>query len=235
MPRLLDDNIEKIKVFNSKNGMAATALKLAKEDADSHLSNNMGVAIVCKPHQGILRPHEVVEVTMMVYNELAGFFKDTLVSEVKGLEPQEFPIELLIRGSPLMIPTDQVGLNVSEQPYLLDFGGMLINSQPLQKTLKLDNIGTRPLRIELSVYNLDDMDPLRDEFSIKIADPIPGSGQLALVKFDPIQPNETNKEPFSLSSNNIIIPPKSNVLVTVSYYSETIKVFNSVLVAKPVF
>ena len=114
---------------------------------------------------------------MMVYNEIAGSFNDTLISEIKGLDPKEFPIELFIRGSPLRIPTDQVGLNISEEPYMLDFGGMLINTKPLEKTLKFDNIGTRPLRIDLKIYSLDDMDKNRDEFKINITDPIPGSEQ----------------------------------------------------------
>jgi hypothetical protein len=39
-----------------------------------------------------------------IYNNICGRFEDTIVSEVKGLEPVEFPINIGIKGSPVEIP-----------------------------------------------------------------------------------------------------------------------------------
>ena len=171
----------------------------------------------------------------MIFNEIAGSFNDTLTSEIKGLMPKQFPIELFIRGSPLKIPTDQVGLKISEFPYLLDFGGMLLNSKPLTKTLKFENIGTRFMKLQLRIYSLDTMKKDRDEFKISIADPIPGSGKLALVKFNPLQPPSQSDIPFSVDTSEVVISPKSSVIFTVTYTSDHIQSYNSVIVAKPTF
>ena len=233
--KLLNDKIEKTHIFYSKNGKEATKKKRAKREAEAYLTNGKGVALVCRPREGVIRPNSSIEVIVMIFNELAGSFKDTLVSEVKGLEPQNFPVELYIKGSPLIIPSDQVGLNITELPYMLDFGGMLINTQPLTKTLRLDNIGTRELIVVMDIYSIDDLDENRNEFKLSITGPVPGTGREAEVKFEALEPEKVSEEPFSLDQQYVMIPPKSHVKLQVSYFSNTPTVFNSVVVLQPYF
>lgn len=233
--KLMDDNIEKTHVFYSKNGMIATKEKRAKREAEGYLETGKGVALVCKPKEGTIKPNDSIEITVMIFNELAGSFKDTLISEIRGLEPSKFPVELFIKGTPLKIKTDQVGLNISEEPYLLDFGGMLFQTKPLKKTLRLDNIGTRPLVVDLEIYSIDNLNKERDEFEIKILDPVPGSGNEAEVKWNALEPEEEFRYPFEISEYRIFIPPKSKYILEVTYTSDEIKIFNSVILAKPQF
>lgn len=234
-PKLVNERIERTHVFYSSNGMKHTKAKRERLLAENYLSNDKGIAIVCIPEEGTLNPHSQLEINVSVFNEIAGSYADTLIAEVRGLEPVKFPVTLFIKGSPLIIPTDQVGLNISEEPYMLDFGGMLINTEPLKKPLRIDNTGTQPLKVELYIYSIDELDRNRDEFIIRFDNPVPGTKNVCSIVWDAIEPEETAKEPFKLNVKTIIVPPKSNYKLTVTYCSDQIKTYNSVLVAKPSF
>jgi hypothetical protein len=52
-PKLLDDKIEKVGVFSSNNGMQATKVKIQRNEAQNHLQNKKGIALVCKPNEGV--------------------------------------------------------------------------------------------------------------------------------------------------------------------------------------
>ena len=56
-PKLIDDKIEKVQVFSSHNGMQATKVKIQKNEAQNHLQNRKGIALVCKPNEGVLLPN----------------------------------------------------------------------------------------------------------------------------------------------------------------------------------
>jgi hypothetical protein len=93
--------------------------KKFEKDANFFLSNNKGIAIVFSPHMGELPPHSEIPITVMVYNNVCGRFEDKVISEVRGLEPMEFPVSIAIKGSPVEIPGSQVGLSYSEPIPLL--------------------------------------------------------------------------------------------------------------------
>lgn len=235
LPKLLNEKIERTHVFYSKEGMNATNIKKEKKLSEYYLSNQKGIAMVCTPHEGTLKPNSQVEVTIQIFNEIAGSFKDKLVAKIRGLEPQEFPINMNIRGSPLVIPTDQVGLGISEIPYTLNLGGMLVNTEPLRKPLRIDNTGTQPLKVKFSIYSIDELDQQRDQFRIRIGDPEPGTGNIAGVKFEPIKPEKTSETPFQIDQEVISLPAKSTKIINVEYQSNDIKLFRSVLIAEPIF
>ena len=123
-PKLLDDRIEKIQVFSSNNGMQATKIKIQRNEAQNHLQNKKGIAIVCMPNEGVLPPNTSLNISISIYNEISGSFFDKLISEIKGLDPVEFQVKLFIKGSPLIIPVNQVGLDIRSTPPLLNLGGM---------------------------------------------------------------------------------------------------------------
>jgi hypothetical protein len=92
------------------------------------------------------------------------------------------------------------------------------------------------LEVELFIYSVDELDKDREEFRIKIEDPIPGTKDaFASVRWDAIEPEKTSEQPFSVDQMKFVIPPKSHIKLTVSYSSEEIRTFNSVIVAKPKF
>ena len=69
----------------------------------------------------------------MVYNNVCGRFDDKVVSEVRGLEPVEFPVSIAIKGSPVEIPGNQVGLSYSEPIPLLPMPTQVVKTQPVSK------------------------------------------------------------------------------------------------------
>lgn len=92
------------------------------------MSNNKGIALVFNPHIGELPPHSEVPITVTIYNNVCGKFDDKIVSEIKGLPPVEFPVSIAINGSPIVIPSNQVGLNYKTVPVTLPIPTIVINS-----------------------------------------------------------------------------------------------------------
>ena len=101
---ILSDEHEATAKFSSATGNTFTQTKKLEKEANYFLSNNKGIAIVIKPHIGELPPHSEIPVTVMVYNNVCGKFTDKIISQVRGLEPMEFPIQIGIKGSPVEIP-----------------------------------------------------------------------------------------------------------------------------------
>lgn len=233
--KLLNDEVEQTHIFYSENGLKATQAKYAQKEAEEFLTTNKGVALVCDPTEGNLSANSEITITVKIYNEISGVFDDTLCCDIKGLETKQFPVKLFIQGSPLKIPTDQVGLKIQTDPPILDFGGKLKDSKHLEKSLKLMNIGTQPLIVTLKIFNIDDLDKNRDQFKISIEEKKPGSNDLVQVKWNPIEPEKTNSSPFSLENYQIVVPAKSTVPVKIIYDSNDIRAFNSVLTATPKF
>ena len=189
--------------------------------------------MVCKPNEGVLPPNTSLTISIAIYNEISGYFFDKLISEVKGLDPVNFPVNLFIRGSPLIIPVNQVGLDIQSTPPLLNLGGMQLNAEPIVKGFKLENIGTSDLEVNLKTYNVGEMDPQRDQFNIKILPPRPGSTDLVNVKWDPIEPEESLDGPFKVIPNRCIIKSKTVATFQVEYYLNEEKKCNSVITATP--
>jgi hypothetical protein len=233
--KLLNDNVEMTHVFYSENGMKATQIKYAQKEAEEYLKNGKGVALVCDPVKGSLAANSEAVITVKVYNELSGVFTDKLMCDIKGLETAVFPVTMVIRGSPLKIPTDQVGLKINHDPPILDFGGKLKDGKALEKTLKLSNIGTQPMIVVLKIFNIDDLDPKRDQFRMKFTSGMPGTGSIVGVKWEPIEPPFTDQEPFTLEEYQLTIPPKSVVPVKIKYDSNEIREYNSVVTITPRF
>lgn len=113
---ILSDEHEATAKFSSATGNTFTQTKKLEKEANFFLSNNKGIAIVIKPHIGELPPHSEIPVTVLVYNNVCGKFTDKIISQVRGLETMEFPIQIGIKGSPVEIPPNQVGLNYNTNP-----------------------------------------------------------------------------------------------------------------------
>lgn len=233
--KLLNDEIEQSHIYYSENGLKATQAKFAQKEAENFLTNNKGLALVCEPTEGNLKANSEILVTVNIYNELSGVFHDTLNCDIKGLETEKFPVKLFIQGSPLKIPTDQVGLKIQTDPPILDFGGKLKGDKQLERVLKLMNIGTQPLHVNLKIFNIDDLDKQRDQFKVSIVDRQPGSNNLVQVKWNPIEPSETSEAPFTLENYQIVVPAKSTIPVKVFYQSNDVRRYNSVLTVTPQF
>jgi len=213
--------------------MQATKIKIQRNEAQNHLQNHKGIALVCKPNEGVLPPNSSLNISISIFNEISGSYVDKLISEIKGLDPVEFPVKLFIKGSPLIIPVNQVGLDIQSQPPLLNLGGMQLNSLAMVKSFKLENIGTSDLEIDLKIYNIDDLDPDRDQFQIKFLPPEPGTIDSCKVSWLPVAPPESKDGPFKVETDNCIIPSETVSTFKVVYYLNEQRKSNSVITALP--
>ncbi len=125
---ILTDEHEATQKFSSKTGTTFTQTKKLEKDANYFLANNKGIAIVFSPHMGELPPHSEIPITVMIYNNVCGRFEDKVISEVRGLEPMEFPVSIAIKGSPVEIPSSQVGMSYSEPIPLLPMPMQVVKS-----------------------------------------------------------------------------------------------------------
>lgn len=50
-------------------------------------------------------------VNITCFNDICGFFQDNLVCMIRGLEPKKFPATVDIKGSPLVVSANQLGIN----------------------------------------------------------------------------------------------------------------------------
>ena len=103
---ILSDAHEQTNKFSSATGGTFTATKRLEQEQAFFLSNNKGIAVVFNPVMGDLPPHSEVVINVTIYNNVCGKFSDRFVSEIKGLPPVEFPINIQISGSPITIPTN---------------------------------------------------------------------------------------------------------------------------------
>ena len=113
---LLTEAHEQEKKFTSAIGETYTATRRVEKEQNFYLENNKGIAVVCQPHKGELAPHSEVIITVTTYNNVCGKYEDLLISEVKGLPEISIPITIGIKGSPITIPSNQVGVYFNEDP-----------------------------------------------------------------------------------------------------------------------
>jgi len=109
------------------------------------LSNNKGIALVFTPFEAFLPANAEVPITVTIYNNVCGKFDDTIVCNVKGLPPVNFPVRINISGSPIVIPPNQVGLNYAAAIPTLPMPTVVANTNPIKKTFKIRNSGIRAL------------------------------------------------------------------------------------------
>jgi hypothetical protein len=91
---ILSDEHEQTNKFSSATGGTFTATKRLEQEQAFFLGNNKGIAIVFNPQIGELPPHSEVVINVTIYNNVCGKFDDKFVSEIKGLPPVEFPINI---------------------------------------------------------------------------------------------------------------------------------------------
>ena len=144
----MTDAHEHLNKFSSATGETFTATKRLEKEQAFYLTNNKGIAVVFQPHEGVLFPHSEIPVTVTVYNNSCGKFEDSFSSLIKGLPEYQFPINIRISGSPLVIPDNQVGINYNSIPPAITFPTVVDNSPQLTKIFKVKNTGIADVKVD---------------------------------------------------------------------------------------
>ena len=78
-----------------------------------------------------------------MYNDICGRFEDTLISTVSGLPPIKIPLRTRVRGSPLILAPNQLGVNYHSDPLTLSLGTVPLGHEALHRKIKLFNSGPK--------------------------------------------------------------------------------------------
>lgn len=105
-------------------------------------------------HKGALPAYGSVVVTVSCFNDICGLFKDNLCVDVRGLEVQKFPVIVDVKGSPLVITKNQLGIHYGADQPSFDLGSYMRNSGAIARDFRITNTGPKDVKLEWKVYNL---------------------------------------------------------------------------------
>ena len=236
---LLSDSHEHMNKFSSKTGETFTATKRLEREQAFYLSNNKGLAVVCSPAYGELKPHAEIPVNVTIYNNACGRFEDVIVSDIKGLPQVKFPVYVSISGSPLIIPENQVGLNYYTSPPTMAFPTVVDRSPQLTRSFKIKNTGIADVIIDWKLFDERDQKKRREDenlFNITIDKNTGFDSEENPFKlnFNLIEPEPSMTSPFEIEPQTVIIPARETQFFEVKFSPDQgVDTFKSVILAHP--
>ncbi|KAL4510071.1 hypothetical protein ABPG72_010264 [Tetrahymena utriculariae] len=230
---LLTDDIEKKNNFTSNSGQALNQTKRLEKDQRIYLANNKGIAILCEPNKGKLKPHSEVVIKITCFNDICGSFKDDLSINVKGLPIQKFPLVVEVKGSPVIVLPSQLGMSYKGDWPCFNFGTFMKNISVMKREFKIQNSGPKDLTMDWKLFNLDEQKDVSDFFKIKVEDPHLGTDNVCQLKFEPIEPKEAEQSPFKIIQKSVLIDGRQDKSIQIEYESQQEANYNYVMVGKP--
>lgn len=79
-----------------------------------------------------------------------------------------------------------------------NFGTYMRNITTVKREFKIQNSGPKDITMDWKLFNLDEKSEGNDYFNIKIEDPHLGSDNVCQLKFDPVEPKQAEKSPFTI-------------------------------------
>jgi len=220
--------------FTSPKGQEFTKQKQIEKDSILYLSSQKGIAIVIEPKKGDLPPHSEAVIKLSFFNECVGDFHDVLISNIKGLDKVNFPINLRIKGNPLQLSPFQPGINYLLDPPLLKMGYLLRNTGSISKNLRFTNIGRNTIELNWKIYDYEDFIKPKDRptFDLKV---VQGLDKKYKINFNPIPPQEfpEEKQYFSIDPPSAVVGPKSSGDFTVTFKTDSDGMKEALFIAYP--
>jgi len=230
---LLTGIIEKVENFTSPEGKTLNQERRLERDQKFYLGNDKGIAIVCDPYQGELKPYEEILINVTIYNDSCGRFEDYLVSEVQGLPKVRFPVTLNVSGSPLIVTPNQVGVDYKNDYPLLSLEPRMHSLGVYTKQIKLTNTSPSDMKLQWKLYNLSGTEASEDDlFNIQFEEPKSGTNDLVKLRWDPIPPKEATNGPFKIHPMNTVIKARCTELFTISFASNMVGIYDAVSVGE---
>ena len=101
--RLLSNAHEPKAVYRSADGRKHILGRIEKAEDHEMLSAGNGAAFSVYPTEGVLRPWQVVEVTVNAYNEMPGEYVDDLECALQGAPLTRLGLRMKVEGCPLKV------------------------------------------------------------------------------------------------------------------------------------
>ncbi|OMJ84270.1 hypothetical protein SteCoe_14614 [Stentor coeruleus] len=238
LPPLLTDAHEHQNKFSTKEGETFTATKKLETSQKFYLGNNQGIAFVCEPRKGQLAGYGEQLITVTMYNDICGRFEDILVSCVKGLKPYKIPVRCKVKGSPLNIVPNQLGINYKSDPIILSLGTVPIKGS-LSRKIKLFNSGPKPISLFWKIFNYASLANRNDDiFKVTFVPTSMASisedekPDIFDLKFQALEPQESTSA-FEIQPKSAIILGKSEFSFLVTFYSDEETLHQAIALAHP--
>jgi len=210
---LLGEKHEITEVYSSETGKAYIRSKLARQEDQKVLSKKEGVAFLCLPKEGVLKPWGKAQFEVVCFNNLPGKYKSELQCQIEGMPLMGSQIKVCVVGSPLQLSLHTVGLVDSTDGPLLRLGQALLNTGPISKVIKIKNFSPIPALVSWTAVGKrpTDADVVETEIT-------PIAGDNAVVEVYIVPHRDLSKPPpFIIEPAEQIAQPNAIVSFRVTY------------------
>lgn len=145
------------------------------------------MTIICEPPRGELKRGGEVKIKITLFNNICGRFQDSLEVNITNYDTKVFPIDIDIKGTPIGVSKNQLGISFNSIFPVYNFGCFPTNSGTIRKEFKVVNKGPRPVDLVWKIYSLD-KPRTGDPFKISICPPSLGSKDPVSVNWEAIEP-----------------------------------------------
>jgi len=133
-----------------------------------HLSNNKGISILCEPSFGILHKKQTQKILITMFNDTSGRFRDNLIIDIRNHEKKKIPIDIHIRGTPVALSRNQLGIDFSAETPLMNLGTVLHSNGVVRKMIKIVNNGPKEVQLSWKIYPHNQTNGDRDLFNLTL-------------------------------------------------------------------
>lgn len=154
--------------FSSEMGKTFIRNRALDRSQKIHLGNNKGISFLCEPATGVLHKKQTQKVMITMFNDTSGRFKDNLLICVKNHETKKIPIDMHIRGTPVALSRNQLGIDFNQETPFMHLGTILHSNGLVKRSIKVVNNGPKEVSLKWFVYPYNKVDKSKDIFNIKI-------------------------------------------------------------------
>ena len=143
---LSSDDISSEEVKNEASAGKKQVVE-AKVGNRKYLAYGNGAAFKVIPSSGSIDPWSTAVICIEAYNDSPGSFRDELKCIFTASSQVErtytLPIEMIVRGCPLVVEKSTFGMSLTGRGYLLKMGSAGVKSQILRRELRVRNHGAK--------------------------------------------------------------------------------------------
>jgi hypothetical protein len=179
---LLTSALEKSQNFYSESGRQLNKSKQLQRDQRLYLTSDSGICLVPSPITSPLPPSSAIPITLTLYNDVCGEF-----------EPQTFPVKIRIRGSPIRLAPNQVGITPEIEKGsggYIGLGELVRAGGRFSKKFVLENTGPKDIAIEWNAFELGKGFEKKNYFKLEIGEGKEGWG----IRWKPEEPEKKQEE-----------------------------------------
>ena len=170
-----------------------------------------------------------------MYTNVCGKYEDKIISKVEGLEDLVIPVVINVKGSPIVIPSTQLGVYFNEEYPVLSMKPVITNTGKCCKSFKVLNTGGQDIIVDWKILNIANRSKEdEDMFSVTFERNEGNESEPYKINFNVKEPEEANDTPFTIEPKRILLSPKEQITFEVSFdSSKLIGKYEVLLVAHP--